>query len=104
MIAERLKFSWNISEERVSFSVCEDPLHVMWFRYWSRGKFPPLCEKIKYYRLAGKDERFIKSLIKFHNREKKRSEKNQQALDSIFSKYNIKPTKKKELKPVKKKS
>lgn len=105
MIAERLKFEWAVVNDGVvTFKVSEDPMHVLWFKYWSRGKFPPLSEKIKYYRLAGKPESFIKSIIKFHKREKKNSEKNQKALDNIFSKYNIKPAKKKELKPVKKKS
>ncbi len=104
VIVGRVRFHWGVDtdNDRVTFSVEEEPLHVLWYRYWSNGKIPPLSEKVKYYRLAGYDESYIKRIVKAHKEARKNSEKNQKALDDAFAKFKIKPTKKKVLKPVKK--
>jgi hypothetical protein len=102
MIAERLKFEWDVLENTVKFKVYQNPEHILCEKWYSRGKIPPLNERVKYMRLAGKPESIISSLIKWHLQEKKDSEKNQKIIDDIFAKFNLKPTKKKVLKSVKK--
>jgi hypothetical protein len=102
MIAERLKFEWEVLENTVKFRVYQNPEHILCEKWYSRGKIPPLNERVKYLRLAGKPEPFISALIKSHLQAKKDSEKNQKVVDDIFARFNLKPTKKKVLKSVKK--
>ncbi len=103
MIAERLKFEWKVlGDEEVQFRVYQNPEHILCEKWYSRGKIPPLNERVKYLRLAGKPESVISALIKSHLQAKKDSEKNQKIIDDIFAKFNLKPTKKKVLKSVKK--
>lgn len=102
MIIHPLIFTWSVSEEEVSFSVRQNPAHEVYARYYSRGKIPPISERVKLCRSVGIPESSIKNMVKKYNHEKKNSEKRQIELDAIFSKFNVKPTKKKILKPVKK--
>jgi hypothetical protein len=102
MIAERLNFEWKVLENTVHFKVYQNPIHILCEKWYSRGKIPPLNERVKYLRLAGKPESVISSLIKWHLQNKKDSEKNQKIVDDIFARFNLKPTKKKVLKSVKK--
>lgn len=103
MIVYPILFSWNVSEDDgVCFTCRENPEFTLCEKYYSRGKIPPLSERVKYLRLAGKSEKFIKKIIKFQLNERKNSEKNQKIIDDIFMKFNIKPLKKKVLKSVKK--
>lgn len=102
MIAERLKFEWEVLENTVKFRVYQNPIHILCEKWYSRGKIPPLNERVKYLRLDGKPESVISSLIKWHLQAKKDSEKNQKIVDDIFARFNLKPTKKKVLKSVKK--
>ena len=103
VIAERLKFEWSTKDEEcVNFRVYQNPEHILYEKWYSYGKLPPLNERVKYLRLAGKPESLIKTIIKNHLQAKKDSDKNQKIIDDIFSKFNLKPTKKKVLKPVKK--
>lgn len=101
-----LVFTWKVSSEDddVKFSVTENKAYTIHDAYYSRGKIPPLTERIKYARYLGASESKIKSLIKNHMQAKKDSEKNQKIVDDLFARFNIKPTKKKVLKPVKKMS
>ncbi len=103
MILYPLQFEWKI-DENVQFNVRQNPEHILWELYYSRGKIPPLNERVKYLRLAGRDEKFIDTIIKNHLEAKKNSDKNQKIIDDIFMKFNVKPTKKKVFKPVKKNS
>ncbi len=95
---------WEISEDagEVAFRVAQNPMHVLCEKWYSRGLIPPIAERIKYLRLAGRPEKELKRIIKGHMHAKKHSEKEQVALDKVFEKFNIKPKKKKVLKPVKK--
>ena len=102
MILYPLQFVWIFNEDSIEFNVRQNPEHVLWERYYSIGKIPPLNERVKYLRLAGKSERVINKLVKFYTTEKKNSEKNQKIIDDIFLKFNVKPAKKKVFKPVKK--
>ena len=102
MILDRLKFEWGTAEDDVRFKVYQNPEHILYEKWYSRGKIPPLNERVKYMRLAGKPEYVISALIKSHLQAKKDSEKNQKIIDDIFAKFNLKPTKKKVLKSVKK--
>ena len=103
MIAERLNFEWEITiDETIKFRVYQNPIHILCEKWYSQGKIPPLNERVKYLRLAGRPESVISSLIKNHLQAKKDSEKNQKIIDDIFAKFNLKPTKKRVLKSVKK--
>jgi hypothetical protein len=103
MILERLKFEWTILDnDDVKFHVYQNPEHILYEKWYSRGKIPPLNERVKYLRLAGKPESVISKLIKNYLQDKKDSEKNQKIVDDIFAKFNLKPSKKKILKSVKK--
>lgn len=102
MIAERLRFTWNITESSVNFTVEQNPMNILCEKYYSRGKIPPLNERVVLLRRAGYPENRIKKLIKSHIQAKKDSEKNQKIVDDIFMRFNIKPTKKKVFKAVKK--
>lgn len=93
---------WNISEDVVKFNVKQNPLHILCEKYYSKGKIPPINERIDLLRKAGYSEKILNKIVKGYMQAKKDSEKNQKALDDIFMKFNIKPTKKKVLKPVKK--
>lgn len=104
MILSTLLFSMNVCEDEscVKFTVCENPAHIIHQKYYSKGKIPPLTERTKYAKFMGASEDKIKLMIKNHMQNQKDGEKNQEVIDKIFSKFNIKPTKKKVLKPVKK--
>lgn len=102
MILRPLKFEWKIGENKVKFSVCQHPSHIIHERYYSKGKIPPISERLKYYKHLGASDETLKKMIKSHKNAIKNSEKNQKVLDEIFAKFNIKPKKKKVLKPVKK--
>lgn len=103
MILKALQFHWSIiDDEKVVFSVNENVAHSIHQKYYSNGKIPPLTERIKYAKCLGASEEKIKIMIKNHMQNKKDAEKNQEIIDKIFSKFNIKPAKKKILKPVKK--
>ncbi len=102
MILKPLLFVWEFNNNTVKFTVSQNPEHILYEKYYGRGCIPPLSEKVKYYTMAGKSSDFIKKLIKFDVSEKKNSEKNQEALDKIFLKFNVKPVKKRVLKSVKK--
>jgi hypothetical protein len=102
MIAERLRFTWNITESGVNFKVEQNPINILCEKYYSWGKIPPLNERVDLLRRAGYPEEQIKKLIKSHIQAKKDSDKNQKIIDDIFMKFNIKPTKKKVFKAVKK--
>lgn len=102
MIAQSLNFQWNVIGDVVSFKVFQNPLHILCEKYYSKGKIPPLNERVSLLRKAGYSENTIDKIIKGHFQAKKDSEKNQKMLDDIFMKYKIKPAKKKVLKPVKK--
>lgn len=101
MIVNPLKFEWKVGNS-VTFSVYQDPMHVLCEKYYSRGKIPPLNERVEMLLKAGYSEKNVNKLIKNHLQWKKDSEKNQKKLDDIFMKFNIKPTKKKVFKAVKK--
>ncbi len=105
MIVDRLDFAWEISEDagEVAFSVNQNPMHVLCEKWYSRGLIPPINERVKYLEMSGMySKKQLKSLVKNHIQAKKYSEKEQIALDKVFEKFNIKPKKKKVLKPVKK--
>lgn len=102
MIATPFLFEWTVGENGVKFKVNQNPLHILCEKYYSKGKIPPLNERITLLRKAGYSEIALDKIIKNHMQAKKDSEKNQKILDDIFIKYKIKPTKKKVLKPVKK--
>jgi hypothetical protein len=103
MIVKPLKFEWIVSDE-VQFKVWQDPMHILCEKYYSQGKIPPLNERVTLLRKAGYPEEKLKKLIKNHLQWKKDAEKNQIVLDNTFMKFNIKPTKKKVFKAVKKSS
>ena len=102
MIAKGLTFEWSIDGDYISFNVYQNPLHILCEKYYSKGKIPPLNERVSLLRKAGYPEKTLDKIIKSHFQAKKDSVKNQKILDDIFMKYKIKPTKKKVLKPVKK--
>lgn len=102
MIVTPLKFTWSFSNDSVTFNVKQNPMHILCEKYYSKGKIPPINERIDLLRKAGYPEKTLSKIVKGHMQAKKDSEKNQKALDDIFMKFNIKPTKKKVLKPVKK--
>ena len=102
MILQPLQFEWRVTSEHVEFTVREHPAHVIHVRYYSRGKIPPIGERVKYARHLGNSEKSIKKMIKNHKLAIKNSDKNQAELDALFARFNVKPTKKKVLKPVKK--
>lgn len=97
-----LNFKWDIGMNDVKFTVKQNPLHILCEKYYSKGKIPPINERINLLRTAGYSEKILNKIVKGYMQAKKDSEKNQKALDDIFMKFNIKPTKKKVLKPVKK--
>jgi hypothetical protein len=103
MIVKPLKFEWKVTDT-VQFKVWQDPMHILCEKYYSRGKIPPLNERITLLRKAGTPESTLDKIIKMHIQAKKDSEKNQKIIDDIFMKFNVKPTKKKVYKPVKKNS
>ena len=102
MILKSLQFNWKVTNDRVYFSVCQHPSHIIHEKYYSKGKIPPITERVKYNKHLGASDSELKKLIKAHKNTIKSSEKNQQVIDDIFSKFNVKPKKKKVLKPVKK--
>ena len=105
MILKPLKFEWHILDSCVEFKVYQDPLHVIHEEYYAKGKIPPINKRAEFHRLLGTDPELIKKMVKNYIREKKNSEKNQQIIDQLFSKFNVKPTTtkpKKALKSVKK--
>lgn len=102
MIVKALNFEWSIDGDQVKFKVYQNYEHILCEKYYSKGRVPPLNERVRLLRLAGKSEEFLDRIIKNHLQAKKDSEKNQKNIDDIFAKYKIKPTKKKVLKPVKK--
>lgn len=103
MILHPLQFEWKVNEQGdVGFTVCEHPAHIIHMRYYSKGRIPPMSERVKYARHLGKSDEIIKNMIKNHKLAEKNSDKNQAELDAVFARFNIKPTKKKVLKPVKK--
>lgn len=102
MILRPLQFEWVVTNEGVQFSVKENLAYRIHSRYYSRGKIPPIGERVKYARYLGSSEDVIKKIVKSHKLAIKNSEKNQVELDAIFARFNVKPTKKKILKPVKK--
>lgn len=104
MILKPLSFTFEVDNDSqcVKFQVCENPAHRIHQKYYSKGRIPPLTERMNYARHMGISEEKIKTMFKNHMQYQKDSEKNQETLDKIFSKFNIKPTKKKILKPVKK--
>jgi methionyl-tRNA synthetase len=104
MILRPLQFEWKVCENdgAVKFCVRQHPSHIIHERYYSRGKIPPIGERVKYYKALGASEQMLKAMIKSHKNAIKNSEKNQKVIDDIFAKFNVKPTKKKILKPVKK--
>jgi hypothetical protein len=104
MIAERLRFKWNVNESGVEFLVEQNPMHILCEKYYSQGKLPPLNERVDLLRRAGTPETTLKRIIKTHLQWKKDSEKHQKVIDDIFLKFNVKPTKKKVFKAVKKNS
>lgn len=104
MIVKALDFEWVVTESGVQFKVWQNYEHILIEKYYSRGIIPPLNEKITLLRKAGKSEEVLDSIIKSHLQAKKDSAKDQEKLDAIFMKFNIKPAKKKVLKPVIKKS
>ncbi len=102
MILHPLQFEWVVSDECVKFSVKEHPAYKIHSRYYARGKIPPIGERVKYAKHLGSSEETIKKMVKSYKLAIKNSEKNQAELDAIFARFNVKPTKKKILKPVKK--
>jgi hypothetical protein len=103
MIIYPLVFSWKIDGGRVHFSVSENKAHTIHQKYYSFGKIPPINERVEYMKnlglYSGSD---IKNVVRNHIQWGKNAVKNQEALDKIFLKFNVKPTKKKVLKSVKK--
>lgn len=99
-----LVFRWKVSTEEVNFSVAENKAFTIHSAYYSRGKIPPLNMRIEYQKWLGRSEKEIKRMVKSHLQAKKDSEKNQKIIDDLFARFNVKPTKKKVLKPVKKMS
>lgn len=104
MILIPLVFEWNVCEDEgvVGFVVRQHTAHSIHERYYSRGRIPPISERIRYQRALGASEETVKKIIKNHKSWQKNTEKNQKILDDTFARFNIKPTKKKILKPVKK--
>lgn len=104
MILKPLEFEWKIDgDSHVHFTVRQNPAHAIHEKYYSKGKIPPISERVNYYRHIGTvSEKSLKNMVKNHKSYVKNSEKNQEALDAVFSKFNVKPKKKKVLKPVKK--
>lgn len=102
MILNPLEYVWKCCGEDVQFTVRQNPAHVIHERYYSKGKIPPIGERVRYFRYLGASEYSIKKMIKAHKNSIKNSEKNQEIIDNIFAKFNVKPKKKKVLKPVKK--
>lgn len=102
MILEQFKYTWDTSTFPIKFTVCQNPAHIIHEKYYLVGKIPPISERANYLRLLGTPEHKIKSMIKNHIQNQKNSEKNQKIIDDIFAKFNVKPTKKKVLKSVKK--
>lgn len=104
MILRPLVFTWDIQSDRVNFSVSEHKAWALHQKYYSAGKIPPIHDRIEYLKNLGVfTGAQIKQAIKNHIRWKKNSEKNQVELDNLFLRFNVKPIKKKPLKPVKKK-
>lgn len=104
MILKPLSFTFEVDDDHqcVKFQVRENQAHRIHQKYYSKGRIPPLTERMNYARHIGVSEEKIKTMFKNHMQYQKDSAKNQENLDKIFSKFNIKPTKKKILKPVKK--
>lgn len=103
MILYPLDFTWTIEGDRVSFSVSENRAFTIHAKYYSKGKIPPINERVEYLKKLDLYPRsVIKNVVKNHIQWQKNSDKNQEALDRVFLKFNVKPTKKKVLKSVKK--
>lgn len=105
MILKPLVFTWEVLGEEcgVKFSVSENKAYTIHMKYYSRGKIPPIQERVNYMKFLGLyTGSQIKKMVKNHIQWQKNSERNQVALDNIFLKFNVKPIKKKALKSVKK--
>lgn len=103
MILKSLVFSWDVSDTGVKFSVSENKAWTIHQKYYSRGKVPPIQERVEYLKKLGLySGSQIKQVVKNHIQWQKNSERNQELLDNVFLKFNIKPIKKKTLKSVKK--
>lgn len=103
MILKPLEFEWRCGDNVVEFVVRQNPAHAIHERYYSKGKIPPISERVNYYRHLGTvSEKSLKDMVKNHKSYVKNSDKHQESLDAVFAKFNVKPKKKKVLKPVKK--
>jgi hypothetical protein len=105
MILRPLIFKWDVREDEnhVHFSVSEQKAYAIHMKYYSRGKIPPIHERVEYLKNLGLyTGAQIKKVVKDHIQWQKNSEKNQAVIDNIFLKFNVKPIKKKALKSVKK--
>lgn len=104
MILKPLVFSWVVSDDEVKFKVTENKAYTIHQKYYSRGKIPPIQERVTYLKNLGLySGPQIKQVVKNHIQWQKNSERNQILLDNVFLKFNVKPIKKKALKSVKKK-
>ena len=68
---DRIQFQWDITDEKVKFSVREHPMNNCIFRYWSRGLIPPLGVWIPVLKESGFSEKYIKGTIKRVTKHKK---------------------------------
>ena len=104
-VGKILEFIWSVSSSSVSFVVRQNPWHVLHEKYYSRAQKPPIEDVVDYMRKINKSEKEIDERIKYHIQWKKNTEKEQEKLDALFSKYKIKTgkkTTKPPTKPVKK--
>jgi hypothetical protein len=98
MILKGLECLWSFDDNVVSFVARQHPLHVLYEKYYTKCKVPPIDERVECMKKLGKSEKEINDSIKYYIQRKKNSNVEQTKLDAVFAKYKIKPTKKKVLK------
>jgi hypothetical protein len=90
MIANRVECKWEITNDRVLFSVCEPYEHRLCCflnDYCEKNKKQPsLSEWLSFYKKAGAPKIFIDAKIKLFNKNKKNQEKMQLLFDKMYSK------------------
>jgi hypothetical protein len=53
MILKPLVFAWKVYDTHVNFSVTENKAYTIHMKYYSRGKIPPIQERVKYMKNLG---------------------------------------------------
>jgi len=93
MLAKQIEFRWEITNDRVNFSVYEPYEHslVVFLRDYCEAnkKMPSLNEWMVFYKKVKAPKSVMEKKIKLFNKNKKNQEKMQIIFDKIYSKDSI---------------